>query len=138
MPADRGRQRERNIHDGVEQPPAGEPVTHQRPDHQRAEHEIDGGGRQRQAERQLECVQHPGAGDDGEEPVERQLRGLEEQRGERDQHDQRQPEQGRPHGDPEAGDHAPPAPYGRCCLAHRILESLRFHCTWIEHAVSLK
>ena len=87
---DRGRQRKRNVDDGIKQAAARKAVAHQRPDDDRAEHQIGRRRRERQSERKREGVQRAAAGDDGDELVEAELGGLEEQRRERDQHDQRQ------------------------------------------------
>ena len=47
---DRGRQRERQIDEGVEQLPAGEAVAHQHPGDDQAEDGVDRGGEERGAE----------------------------------------------------------------------------------------
>ena len=73
MPATAVGSANRNVHDRIENPTAGKIVTHQRPDNDKAERQVDRGGQQRQTERQLKRMQDPGAGDDGHEPVERKL-----------------------------------------------------------------
>ena len=55
---DRGRQRERQIDDGVEEASAGKAVARQRPGDDRAEHDVDQRGRERNAEGRLQRRQH--------------------------------------------------------------------------------
>ena len=87
----RGRQREGNIDDGIEQAAAGKTVTHQRPDDDHAHHQIDDRGGKGEAERNLQRIEGAAAGEDGPELIEAEFEGLEEQARKRDQDDDRQP-----------------------------------------------
>ncbi|MGY3464301.1 hypothetical protein ACVW0I_001172 [Bradyrhizobium sp. LM6.11] len=69
----RRRQREGHVDDGIEQPPSGEAVAHQRPDDDAAHHQIDAGRRKREPEGHAKRVQGTAAGDDGPELFQAQL-----------------------------------------------------------------
>jgi hypothetical protein len=58
------------------------------PDDQRTEYKIDHRRREGKTERKLQRMQHAPAADDVDELAKRKLRGLEEKRRERNQHDQ--------------------------------------------------
>ena len=110
----------------VEHAPAGKLVTHQRPDDQRAEHEIDRRPRRARAPK-LSCqrVKHAAAGHDRQELAEAKLRGLEEQRRRAESARSAQSQSKRQaERDPEAGDHArrdAPAASVMVAAAHRGL-----------------
>jgi hypothetical protein len=119
---DRRRQGERDVDDGVEQPPQGEIVAHQHPHRERSEHEIDERRQQRDAEAQFQRIERAVAGDDGDELGRAELRGLEKQGAERNENDDGKPGQGQAECDPKARDYARPTPphttgRGKCSLA---------------------
>ena len=90
---DRGRQRERQIDQRVDEPLAGKAVAHQHPGDEQAEDRVDQRGDQRRAESQAVRGQHARRRSPCPERGPGQREGLEERRRQRDQHDQAQVQQ---------------------------------------------
>ena len=110
-----GRQRERQVDDGVEHPLEWEVVAHQHPGHERTHDQVDHRRRERRTEAQPECRQHPGVGGDVPELGPAQRGRAQEHRRKRDEDDQAQIDQGHAQRRPEARDDAGPPdtePYG--------------------------
>ena len=100
--------RKGNIDDGVEQPPAGKAIAHQRPDDDGSHHQIDEGGRKRKPERNLQRIERAAAGDDAPELIKAEFEGLEKQAGQRHQDDNGEPCQGQSHGETKPRQRAAP------------------------------
>ena len=80
-------------------------------------------------------MQHAAAGDDRNEALGREFAGLEKERGERDQHDQRQPEKRNSHRSSKTRNHASP-PLDDRRPAHRDARLIRID--GVEHAAILE
>ncbi len=112
----RGRQRERQVDQRVDQPAARELVAHERPGDDEAEERIDDRGEQRGAEAQAIGSDRARIQQDLLELGEARRAALDDQRREREQHDRAQEERGEAERKPEPGQDArlpEPAHVGR-------------------------
>eukprot|EP01022_Parablepharisma_sp_SALTPOND_P004178 TRINITY_DN1187_c2_g1_i1.p1 TRINITY_DN1187_c2_g1~~TRINITY_DN1187_c2_g1_i1.p1 ORF type:complete len:554 (-),score=206.99 TRINITY_DN1187_c2_g1_i1:2173-3834(-) len=87
-------QSKRQVHQGIDDALAGEAVAHQHPGHDAAEDDIEEGADQRGTEAEPVGGHHARRGHRLHEALPGQGEGLEEDRRQRDQHDQRQVENG--------------------------------------------
>src|SRR5471030_1556356 len=102
---DGGRQRERQVDQRVDDALAGEFIAYQHPGDDAAEDDVEEGGDQRGAEGQLVRGHHALGRDGGPEGRPAHREGFEEHRRQRDQHDQRQVENGETERQPESRHH---------------------------------
>ena len=105
---DRGRQRKGDIDDGVEQPPAGKAVAHQRPDDDHPHHEIDQAAANARPNEIFSALSVRRLVMMPQNCSKAELERLEEQAGQRNQDDNGEPCQGQSHGETKPRQGAPP------------------------------
>ena len=107
---DGGRQGERQIDEGVDEPAARELVAHEDPGEQDAEDHVDQRAHERRAEAQAVRGEHARTRHRGPELRPAHRGALEDHGGEREEHDQRQVQHGEAHGEPEPREDRVPPP----------------------------